>query len=63
MKDVQDKKGWMYDETLFGEKKTSVDAHFDEKRARELGASEEEISESKKFEGKGNILTVVLAKE
>ncbi len=63
MKDVQGKKGWMYDESLFGEKKTSVDAHFDEKRAKELGASEEEISKSKEFERKGNTLTVVLVKE
>lgn len=62
MKDVEGKKGWVFDETLLGGKRTSIQAHFDVKRAEQLGVSQEEIKRNLEYSKKGNEVIVVIWK-
>lgn len=59
IKDVENKPGWIFDDALLDENKKSVDAKFDENRAKELGLSEDEIKKEKENFEKGNTITVV----
>lgn len=62
MTDVEGKNGWVFDETLLGGKRTSIQAHFDVERAGQLGVSQEDIKRELEYSKKGNEVNVVIWK-